>query len=67
MTVFEGRTLAGEMHPADDETADIAYFSQDEIATVKVQPWVNVVLPDMFRRAKEGLFAPARWAPMKES
>src|SRR5262249_29358729 len=27
MTVFEGRTLAGELHPIDDETEDIAYFS----------------------------------------
>src|SRR5215510_11650144 len=52
MTVFEGRTLGGELHPVDEETADLAYFSQDEVATLKVQPWMNVVLLDMFRRAQ---------------
>lgn len=67
MTVFEGRTLAGELHPDADETADLSYFSQTDISTLNVQPWVHVVLPDMFRRAKESLFARAKWVPAKES
>ena len=62
-TVFEGRTVAGELHPQDDETSDISYFSQDDLSTLQVQPWVHVVLPSMFRRERESLFAAAKWTP----
>jgi 8-oxo-dGTP pyrophosphatase MutT (NUDIX family) len=67
MTIFEGRILAGELHSDADETADLAYFCQADISTLKVQPWVHVVLPDMFRREKESLFAQAKWTPAKAS
>ncbi len=66
-TVFEGRTVGGGLHPEDGETTDIAYFSQDDLATLKVQPWVDVVIPHMFRREKESLFAPAEWTPAEKS
>ncbi len=66
-TVFEGRTTGGTLRPEDGETTDLAYFSEDGLATLKVQPWVNVVLPIMFRREKESLFAPAEWIPAESS
>jgi len=62
-TVFEGRTLAGELQPQDDESAGISYFSQEEMSAIKVQPWVKVVLPQMFRREQESLFTQAKWTP----
>jgi 8-oxo-dGTP pyrophosphatase MutT (NUDIX family) len=66
-TVFEGRTVGGDLRPEDGETTDIAYFSEDELATLEVRPWVNVVLPHMFRREKKSLFAPAEWTPPEKS
>ncbi len=64
-TVFEGRTTGGELCPGDGEITDLAYFSEDGLAALKVKPWVKVVLPHMFRREreKESLFAPAEWTP----
>ena len=62
-TVFEGRTLAGELQPQDDETAGISYFSLEEMFALEVQPWVKVVLPQMFGREQESLFTPAKWTP----
>lgn len=63
MTVFEGRVTGGRLGPVDDESAEAAYFSSDQVADLSVQPWVRIVLPEVFERRERPLFKPAIWTP----
>ena len=63
MTVFEGRVTGGKLDPVDDESTDAAYFSSDQLAGLSVQPWVRIVLPDVFEKRERSLFKPAIWTP----
>ena len=66
MTVFEGRVVGGERDPVDDESTEAADFSREELVTLNTQPWVRVVLPDVFERRGRALFRPAEWKSRDE-
>ena len=63
MTVFEGRTVGGALGPMDDESTEVAYFSEEELVALKAQPWVRVVLPSVFEQRGQAVFKPAAWKP----
>ncbi len=63
MIVFEGRVTGGRLDPVDDESAGAAYFSLDQVAGLGVQPWMRIVLPEVFERRQGPLFKSALWTP----
>ena len=66
MTVFEGRVVGGKLDPVDDESTEAAYFFREELMALNTQPWVRVVLPDVFERRGRAFFKPAAWKPGDE-
>ncbi len=63
MTVFEGEVVGGKLDPVDDESSEAAYFSLKDIASLDTQPWVEIVLQDIFKFRKKALFKPPSWKP----
>ena len=63
MTVFEGRVTGGKLDPVDDESVEAAYFSSDQVVNLSVQPWVRIVLPEVFERRERSGFKSAMWTP----
>ncbi len=65
MTVFECLPVEGRMHPDGNETLEVRYFSEADLATIDLAAWARIVLPDIYR-AKEGAqaaFQPSTWRP----
>lgn len=63
MIVFEGRVTGGRLDPVDDESAEADYFSFDQVAGLDVQPWMRIVMPEVFERRQGPLFKSAIWKP----
>jgi hypothetical protein len=63
MIVSEGRVTGGRLNPVNDESTEAAYFSSDQLADLSVQPWVRIVLAEVFERRERSLFKPAMWKP----
>jgi 8-oxo-dGTP pyrophosphatase MutT (NUDIX family) len=61
MTVFESCIIGGKLDPIDDESVDIGYFSVEEINGMDTQPWVGIVLSDVFKGGRQTFFKPASW------
>lgn len=63
MIVFECRLLHGAMQPDGDETVDIGFFSQTELAQLNLAAWARVVLPQVFRDRGRTHFQASTWRP----
>jgi 8-oxo-dGTP pyrophosphatase MutT (NUDIX family) len=63
MIVFESRRVSGTLNPANDEIMDGGYFSSEEFVTLETQPWVQVVMPEVFDRKIQPGFKMASWKP----
>jgi 8-oxo-dGTP pyrophosphatase MutT (NUDIX family) len=61
--VFEGRVIGGSLQPDGDETQEVAYVSQTELADLKIPPWMRVVMPDVFARQRYTAFRRPTWQP----
>jgi hypothetical protein len=69
MTIFEGRTIGGELKPIDDESIEFGYFTYEESSALEMQPWLKVVLPDILvnKGRKRTLFQTSSWKPEDET
>jgi ADP-ribose pyrophosphatase YjhB (NUDIX family) len=61
MTVFECGVVGGELRPDGEETRELRYFAETEIATLATPEWVGRVLPDVFHHGVDAQFASATW------
>ncbi len=66
MTMFECRIVEGEMQPDGIETLEIGYFSEADLATLKLPAWAKIVLPDAFRAKGQAYFQAAKWKPLAD-
>lgn len=62
-TVFEGRIIEGRMRPDGDETVEIGYFSESDLANLKLPQWARFLLPDAFRDRNHTYFEVPTWTP----
>lgn len=65
--VFEGRIMGGAPRPDGDETQEIAYLSQAELAERKTPLWMQVVMPDVFARRPQTAFRRPTWQPAPDA
>jgi hypothetical protein len=63
MTVFEGKVVAGEPRPDGAETAEVAFFSADELAGLELAPWVRAVVADALAEPHRASFQTPTWRP----
>jgi 8-oxo-dGTP pyrophosphatase MutT (NUDIX family) len=62
-TVFACRLDGGMLAADQDEITELRYFSEAEAAQLALPPWVQIVLADLFRGAKETCFQTPTWTP----
>ncbi len=65
MTVFECRVLTGEIHADGVETLLAAYFAKSEVTKLAISEWLQVVLPDVFRKQEKASFQQSKWQPQQ--
>lgn len=65
MTVFECRVLTGEIHADGVETLLAAYFGESEVTKLAISEWLQVVLPDVFRKQEKTSFQQSQWQPQQ--
>lgn len=63
MTVFLAEVRGGRLAPDGDETLDVRWFSEAEVADLPVQPWVPQVLAHAFADRERHHFDPPRFRP----
>jgi 8-oxo-dGTP pyrophosphatase MutT (NUDIX family) len=63
MTVFECRTLGGQMRPDGVETLEVGYFAEADLAGLSLPAWARVVLPDVFSGRARATFQAVTWRP----
>jgi 8-oxo-dGTP pyrophosphatase MutT (NUDIX family) len=63
MTVFAARILSGEMRPDQVETLKVAYFAPDDLTTLELSSWKQLVLANAFRPQPKTRFQPNNWQP----
>jgi 8-oxo-dGTP pyrophosphatase MutT (NUDIX family) len=63
MIVFECRVVGGQMRRDGIETLDLGYFSEADLAALKLPPWARIVLPDAFRDRTRTRFKTPTWTP----
>ncbi len=65
MTVFEGSVIDGSLNLVNDESIEGAYFTREEILKLETQPWVRVILADIFSygAGEPALFKQSEWTP----
>jgi ADP-ribose pyrophosphatase YjhB (NUDIX family) len=62
-TAFECQVIRGELEPDGAEIAQVAYFSESELPTIRLSPIAQVVLPDAFLGPTQTSFQPPTWTP----
>jgi len=67
MTSFAARIRSGEMKPDGVETLDIQWFSEEEAASVELQPWLGKVIHNFYQRPNEVVFQQTCWNPENRS
>jgi len=60
VTIFEARLLEGEPRPGDDETIDVGWFSEDELASLPMSEATRLTLRGVLDAVP---FEPATWLP----
>ena len=63
MTVFEAALTGGVARPDAQELLELRYASEPDARALPMPPWMNEVLPALFRRSGTHAFRPATWAP----
>ena len=63
MTVFECALVGGRLHPDEEETVEVAYWSQAEAASLPLVPWLEHVLARLYARPAAAAYEPASWHP----
>ncbi len=63
MVFFECRVIGGTLGPDRVETLELGYFSETDLATLRLPPWAKVVLPDGFADRATARFKAPTWRP----
>lgn len=61
--VFAGRVIEGAPRPDAREIKAVGYFSETAWAALPTPRWMQVVMPDVFRRSAQTCFQKSRWQP----
>ncbi len=67
MTLFECRVIDGRAHPDGVETLELGYFSESDLANLKLSPWMEAVMPDVFGDLERAKFQAPTWQPPESS
>src|SRR4030095_2821838 len=62
-TIFRGRATGAQLLADGEETLDVRYFTQDELAKVPHAKWMDAALPVLFTRSAQPHFSPPTWKP----
>jgi hypothetical protein len=62
-TIFRGRIAGGSIRPDGEETLDVRYFSQEEIARVPHAKWLDAAMKVLFSPNGPPHFVPPSWKP----
>jgi len=62
-TIFRGRVVGGTLRADGEETLDVRYFSQEELAGVPHAKWLDTAMPVLFSRNGPSHFVGASWKP----
>ncbi len=60
MTVFECRVRGGTLQADRQETLQVSFFSEEQVARLRTSAWMPLVMPAVFRREDRAQFQPAR-------
>ena len=63
MAVFECRRVGGELKVDDDEVTEARWLAADELGTVRLSTWAEVVLPKLVRGEHPTWIPTVRWRP----
>jgi len=63
LIAFECRVNGGKLAPNGDETLEVGYFSQSNLAELPLPPWARVVISDAFRTDCSPQFKTPTWTP----
>jgi 8-oxo-dGTP pyrophosphatase MutT (NUDIX family) len=63
MIVFEAHVTGGRMEADSAEILEVGYFSQADLAALKLASWARIVLAAAFADRAQTLFEPPTWKP----
>ena len=63
MAVFVCRVRGGRLRLDGEESLDLRWVARDELATLDVAPWAQLLLERVFEAPGEALLQPVRWRP----
>ncbi len=49
MTVFECRPIEGQLRPDGNETLEVGYFLETDLAQIELAAWARIVFPDVYQ------------------
>ncbi|HEX2528044.1 MAG TPA: NUDIX domain-containing protein [Geminicoccus sp.] len=60
---FEARIAGGTPRPDGEETSELRWFSEAELASAKLSIWARVMSADLFANRPATQFLPPSWGP----
>jgi 8-oxo-dGTP pyrophosphatase MutT (NUDIX family) len=61
VAMFECERTGGELRPDGDEVLEVRYFAADELDTIVLARWAEVVIPRLFERSPGQWIPPVTW------
>ena len=62
-TGFEARVIGGVPRPDGEETSELRWFTEDELAGVDLSIWARVMVADLFANPTAARFPKPGWRP----
>jgi ADP-ribose pyrophosphatase YjhB (NUDIX family) len=63
IVAFGCAVVGGQLRADGEETTAVRYWSEAEVASLTLAPWLRALLPAVYARSGEATFEPAIWEP----